>query len=62
MTIRRWKIDEKALVQDSKLHILTGHTNTINGFLSISDYFLSSSKDKSVFLWKNTHVKAKKIF
>lgn len=62
MTIRVWNPKNSTLVQDPKLHALSAHTGSVNFFLSVEEYLMSASSDKSVIVWRGTNIHAKKTF
>lgn len=62
MTVRRWNVLKDRIVQDSKMHVLTGHTSKINCFLNLSHLLLSGSKDKTIIAWSGSNILAHKLF
>jgi WD40 repeat protein len=62
MTIRIWNPRNGTLVQDPKLHALSAHTGAVNFFLSVEEYLMSASSDKTVIVWRGTNIHTKKTF
>lgn len=62
MTIRVWNPLGGSLVQDPKLHAMSGHTGAITCFLSLGYHLISASTDKSIIVWNGAKIFAKKDF
>lgn len=62
MTIRIWNPKNGTLVQDPKLHALSAHTGSVNFLVSLDEFLMSASSDRSVVVWRGTNIHAKKTF